>query len=489
MERKAGILLPISALPSKYGVGDFGRKAYQFIDLLKQGGYSIWQVLPLNPLGYGHSPYQPFSSYALEELYIDLDDLVARHLIPRVPKYLSKSEKVHYEEVRSYKNTFLQKAYLKDMELHPAELYYFIDLHPWVKDWALFMMLKRKNEMRSWLEWPEEDKNRINEKLSLNSEERERYKYEVWLQMVLYRQWGKLHRYAKRRGIEIMGDIPFYVGQDSADVWAHQDCFLLDPVTKEPTWIAGVPPDYFSVTGQRWGNPMYDWEHLEATGFRFLLDRLKANGELYDYLRIDHFRAFDTYWKIPASCPTAVEGSWIEAPGYAFFDKLLEEAPELKIIAEDLGDLRPEVLTLRDYYDFPGMNVVEFTFEDAEINRNDNHNRENMVAYIGTHDNDTAVGYYEKLSPEQKEKWDLTLVNLGFDSVSIAKRLLLYTLSLKCNFAIIAMQDILGLGSEARMNVPGVVDDVNWTWRLPDFLPFKRKLTFLKNANRRYFRK
>jgi 4-alpha-glucanotransferase len=264
--------------------------------------------------------------------------------------------------------------------------------------------------------------------------------------------------------------------------------FLLDPVTKQPLWVAGVPPDYFSVTGQRWGNPIYDWDRLEQDDFSFIIERLRLNGELYDILRLDHFRAFDTYWKIPASCPTAVIGNWIEAPGYKLFDLYFQEVKNLEIIAEDLGNLRPQVLVLRDYYGFPGMNVVEFTFHDAMIAKKPNLDQPNMVAYIGTHDNDPLKSFFAKLPPAEQALWLSALTSAGFTQGDLNEKILDYTLSLQAQYAIVALQDLLDLGSEARTNVPGIIDDVNWTWRIPTYAAFAALLPHLKDLNAKYGR-
>jgi 4-alpha-glucanotransferase len=322
----------------------------------------------------------------------------------------------------------------------------------------------------------------------LTSEEVEASNYEIWLQKTLYSQWKKLHDYANSKGVRLIGDVPFYVGFDSCDVWANQDSFLLDPETKKPLWIAGVPPDYFSKTGQRWGNPIYNWDLLEKRDFSFIINRLKLNGELYDVIRLDHFRAFDTYWKIPASCPTAIEGSWVEAPGYKLFDLFFKKVPNLEIIAEDLGDLRPQVLTLRDHYNFPGMNVIEFTFFDAEIAKKPGYNRENMVAYLGTHDNDPLKSYYNKLDLQSQGDWDRALDIKKMPKGSINERLINYELSLQAKYAIFSIQDLLELGDESRLNKPGIIDDVNWTWRMLDYDAFEAKLEHLKSLNSQYQR-
>lgn len=482
-KREAGVLMPVSALPSRFGIGNFGKQSYRFVDLLVKGGYSLWQILPLNPLGYGHSPYQPFSSFALDELYTDLDDLHRRGFLPSVPSFEEKAERVDYEKIRAWMTPYLKEAYQNAKEKEASNIDAFMAHYHWAKAWGLFMSLKRKNELHSWNEWSRADQERISQIDSLTAEEMEAVRYEVWLQMNLYREWKALRAYANRRGVRIVGDVPFYVGFDSCDVWSNLEEFEIDPETKKPIWIAGVPPDYFSATGQRWGNPIYRWDYMEAHGFKFLLDRLLGNAELYDVIRLDHFRAFDTYWRIPSSCPTAMEGSWIEAPGYKFFDLLLSQKQKFEIIAEDLGDLRPEVLVLRDHYSFPGMNVVEFTFHDAEIAHAQNVQKENMVAYIGTHDNDPFKGFFQTLPAEEQNAWRNALHNLGYQTEDMGEAVVRYTLHLPAKYAIISLQDLLGLGSETRLNVPSTINEVNWTWRIQDFEALEKKLPHLASLN------
>lgn len=487
IERQAGILLSITSLPSKHGIGDFGEEAYHFIDLLSDSHFVYWQILPLNPIGFGGSPYQPYSSFAIDEQFIDLDELVRKGLLSKVKVFEKDTETVHYNEARAYKLPLLRKAYQKQMRKSPNCLRRFIRENPWVKDWAVFSMFKKRFQS-SWDVWPDGAKHYCKKKLALSPEERADVNFEIWIQMVAYRQWGKLHTYATRKGVKIIGDIPFYVGYDSCDVWANQETFLLDPETLQPTFIAGVPPDYFSETGQRWGNPIYNWDLLKKTDFAFLINRIAINAKIYDVIRLDHFRAFDTYWKIPSSCPTAIDGEWIEAPGYAFFDKLLSLYPGLPIIAEDLGDLRPEVLELRDHYDFPGMNVIQFTFEDCEIAHKGDWNRVNSVCYLGTHDNDTTAGYFAEMKPETVRKWDETLAKLGITEGNMVEKMEQYCLAKPGKWAILTMQDILELPGEARTNVPGIVDNRNWTFKMANFKAFEEKLPTLVSWLRRYGR-
>lgn len=300
--------------------------------------------------------------------------------------------------------------------------------------------------------------------------------YEMFVQYTFYRQWMELKAYANGKGIEIMGDIPFYVGLDSLDVWANREQFLLG-ADGQPAFVAGVPPDYFSATGQRWGNPIYDWEKLAEDDFSFWIKRIGYTAQLFDIIRIDHFRAFDTYWKIPASCETAVVGQWVEAPGYELFDKLYETYPNLNIVAEDLGEMRPEVYVLRDHYSLPGMDVVQFNFDpDA----GDRVSSSNMVAYTGTHDNETVLQWFLQKSQEEQERCRKTLRSQGIPTRHIVHAFVTYTMKRPADLAIVPAADLLSLGAEGRINTPGTVGEPDWMWRLTDFARLRRQKDFLR---------
>ncbi|MCL2368709.1 MAG: 4-alpha-glucanotransferase, partial [Oscillospiraceae bacterium] len=290
--------------------------------------------------------------------------------------------------------------------------------------------------------------------------------FNQFLQFIFYGQWVRLKRYANAKGVEIMGDIPFYVGLDSVDVWANRQYFLLDEQC-EPTHVGGVPPDYFHAQGQRWGNPIYDWAALERDGFGFWIERLRLNQKVFDSIRLDHFRAFDTYWKIPAREETAVLGEWVEAPGYAFFDKLFQVLPDSKIFVEDLGNMRPEVFELRDHYHFMGMDILQFSFGE-DMSSAKKKTRENRIAYTGTHDNQTTLGWFLSLPQAEQEKMRQHLAELGYDG-SISQQMIQYTLGSSADIAIIPIWDILGLDDSARMNTPGTVGSPNWEWKLANY--------------------
>ncbi len=469
--RKAGVLLAVASLPSETGVGDFGPSCYRLIDDLKKCGMKLWQFLPLNPLGYGNSPYQPYSSFAMDELYLSLELLKKEGLIDSFAPFRVDSTQIDYEEVRRHKLPYYEEAF---RNFKADEAYQQFIQQPWVANYAVFRTLKKHNDNQVWNEWPQEQKDWIKDHRYDLSEYTDEINFQMFMQYKLYQQWMNVKQYANQQGIQCVGDLPIYVGIDSEDVWSHQDRFLLDD-DGHPTFIAGVPPDYFSKTGQRWGNPLYDWETLQAHDFDFWVERLSYNLQLFDLVRIDHFRAFDTYWKIPVECPTAQVGDWIEAPGYALFDHLLKVIPDFRIIAEDLGDLRKEVHLLRDHYQFPGMKIVEFTF-DPKSNQRDE--RTNMIIYTGTHDNQTVASWFadQPLSFKLRTFYRLR----KYKQKSVVDRFLAYTLDDAADTAILPMQDLLNLDDRARMNTPGTIGSPNWEWKMADFEAFEAKLPCLE---------
>lgn len=473
--RKSGILMPISSLPSNTGIGDFGENAKKFVDLITSMGFKVWQILPLNPLGFGNSPYQPYSSYAMDECYVSLEKLQAEGLISSYSSFNPNSSQVEYEDVRKFKFPYLKEAYnhfIKD------EDYQIFSEIPWVRRYSVFVALKKRNGLKEWSLWEAWEQEWSLELLK-EASLKEEAEIEVFIQYILKKQWDELKHYANDRGIEMMGDLPFYVGYDSEDVWSAKENFLLDD-RSHPTFIAGVPPDYFSETGQRWGNPIYDWDYLKETHFKFWIDRLAYNSEVFDILRIDHFRAFDTYWKIPASCLTAVEGEWVEAPGYAFFDTLFKQLPHIHLVAEDLGELRNEVLELRDAYHFSGMKIIQFAFEGLNQVFDD---RRNMIVYTGTHDNETIVGWFYGMDEQTQKKVVDFFKSQGIRNKKINHSFITYCLSSLADLAIVPMWDILGLDNDSRMNVPGTIGGTNWKWKMVDFEQFKKEKKFLRSLN------
>lgn len=474
--KTAGVLMPIASLPSQDGVGSFGAQAYKFVDLLAQMGVRVWQILPLNPLGYGNSPYQPYSSFAGDEIYIDLDNLAKRGLLPKKREaYVSADPtRIDYQSARAYKERYLNEAYQAFRKTRTSDEHFaHFQKMEWVHSYAVFMALKKQNDLRCWNEWPKEQQDWILNRQYDISHLEEEIGYQTFLQYIFYVQWMELKAYANRKGISIMGDVPFYVGLDSLDVWSSREDFLLDEEYR-PSFVAGVPPDYFSATGQRWGNPIYNWTNLEKKGFTFWVNRLKYSSELYDIIRIDHFRAFDTYWKINASCETAVDGEWVEAPGYAFFDELYRQIPGIQIVAEDLGDIRPEVLALRDHYDLMGMNVIEFSLPQTDVVH------PHQLAYTGTHDNQTVKGWYQSLNRAQKTTIRKRLAKYSNPHESIAKKMVRFVYGSCAELAIIPAADLLGLDDSARLNTPGTVGSPNWEWRLTDLSGLRRQRKWIR---------
>ena len=478
--RESGVLMPVSALPSPTGVGELGRQAHQFIELLSRNGVKIWQILPLNPVGYGNSPYQPYSSCAGDEIYLSLESLQEEGLLEKLPEpFLEGETRVRYDQVRAFKDPFLREAFAR---FQPTDDYQEFIAQSWVEEYGVFRALKRANGGVCWNEWKEADKAWPEERSPLPADVEAEAAYQMFLQYLFYRQWMKVREKARENGIRIMGDVPFYVGVDSVEVWAGRENFLLDSDGR-PTFIAGVPPDYFSATGQRWGNPIYDWDRLRADGYRFWVERIGYCQTLFDLIRIDHFRAFDTFWKIPASCPTAVEGEWVEAPGYAVLDALFDKLPGLNLVAEDLGDLRPQVLELRDHYQLPGMKVLSFTLEPAgRYIRDREADQARQVVYTGTHDNATAAEWYRALSPSCRRKLRRYLKVRGIQSGTMAHRLIRLGLQSRADLCVVPLQDVLGLGGEARMNTPGTVGSPNWEWRLAGWTETERNLALLRPA-------
>ena len=465
---KRGILLAVSSLPGKYAVGDFSDEAFEFVKILKRNHVDVWQILPLNPIGYGHSPYQPFSSYVFDEIYISLEDLRKRGLIGHVNRVKSKA-RTNYELARKIKEKAIYLAFENFKKTHKNLniLRRFIDENPYIQEYAEFISLKELNEGKSWSEWTVKMEDKKDDFVYLVEKH-------AFAQMILFEQWDKIRKFANKNGIEIVGDVPFYVGYDSSDVYFHRESFLLDEKFN-PTKIAGVPPDYFSKDGQRWGNPIWNWEHLYRNEFKAMMDRLAYAADMYDIVRLDHFRAFDSYWQINPSCPTAVDGEWKFPDGYGFFNTLYKKYPNINLIVEDLGDLRPEVLTLRDHFKLPGMRELEFTIEDDELNGK-HLEVENMIYYTSTHDNETLLEWTTKLTKATKEKLLKRMNELGMKGRNLTEKLVSYALHRKEKLVVVSVQDLLCMNKTHRMNEPGLVNDVNWTFKLIDFKKLEKTL-------------
>jgi 4-alpha-glucanotransferase len=470
--RASGVLLPVTSLPSPYGVGDLGPSAYAWIDRLHEAGQTWWQALPLGPTGYGNSPYQSLSSFAANGLLISPELLVSDGLLhgSACEGETFSSTSVDYGPAAQFKLRLLNQTwshfkvgFRKDMK--PAyEEFCYMQAH-WLEDYALFRALKEKYYSMSYLEWPEGLVRRSPAAMMEARKELSQQIDKVRLtQFLIFQQARQLKEYANAKGIRLIGDLPFYVSPDSCDVWAHGELFLLDDNCR-PRFVGGVPPDYFSAEGQLWGNPVYDWDALRRTGFRFFLERLRALLALVDVVRLDHFRAFAEAWHVPVDSRTARTGQFIPGPGAEFFSAVKEELGALPFIAEDLGLITPDVYALRDEFRIPGTRVLQFAFDGSAENPHLPANYStNTVVYTGTHDNDTTRGWFESLPEAERPKVWRCLNRTEGDAREVADELLSAAWSSVAALAIVPFQDLLNLGSEARMNLPGTAEG-NWRWR------------------------
>ncbi len=470
--RLSGIVLHPTSLPGSYGIGDLGPAAFEFVDFLSLSGCRMWQVMPLGPTGFGDSPYQCFSAFAGNPLMISPELLVEEGYLERLDLETAESfpeDRVDFETVIPWKMKLLEKAY-EGFLAHATtwqkrRFQGFCDgeaQESWLEDYALYRSIKDSLEGKEWTKWPHElivrDPQsilRVRKELQVPIERRKFY------QWVFAEQWDSLRRHAKSNGVKILGDIPIFVAHDSADCWGAPEQFFLDP-TGNPTVVAGVPPDYFSATGQLWGNPLYRWDVMEEDKFRWWRQRLRHSFSLYDTVRLDHFRGFEAYWEVPAGDDTAMNGKWVKAPGHALFTALEEELGAAPIVAEDLGLITEPVRALRDEFGYPGMKILQFAFGDDASNEYLPHNIEkNCVVYTGTHDNDTTLGWYESLTAPVQDR---VRRYLGQDGSDICWDLIRQALASVGNIALFPMQDVLALDSSGRMNTPGKSDG-NWSWR------------------------
>lgn len=491
MERSSGILLHISSLPGDDGIGGMGKDAFQFIDFLANSNQKIWQILPLGPVGYGNSPYLSYSAFAGNPVFIDIQQLVADRLVLKssVVSQHFKTKKVEFEKVEEWKTILFREAFeafQKNFQRFKDEYDTFMSLHSWwVDDYALFRSLKTKNNNTVWNTWDRDLV--IRDKQALHEATKELHgeiDYHRFLQFIFFRQWFKLKAYANSKGVRIIGDIPLYVSLDSADVWANQDIFQLDADAK-PILVGGVPPDYFSETGQLWGNPVFDWERVAARDFDWWLARIQVNLRMFDQVRVDHFRGLESFWAVAAEAKTAIVGKWLPAKGHELFLKLKEKFGNLNIIAEDLGVITPEVEKLRDDFDLPGMKILQFAFGSDSENSNLPHNYDsNFVVYTGTHDNDTALGWFNSIEKPERKMLRRYLRGNGKELV---RQMIEYVWSSSAMTAIIPMQDVLGLDSDARMNTPGTATG-NWDWRFSWPQIRSNHPLFIKEITKRYNR-
>ena len=476
-QRSSGILFPISSLPGPYGIGDLGSTAHNFIDFLDQAGQKFWQILPVGPTSpvFGNSPYMSFSAFGGNPLLISPELLIGQKLLHRsdLPSVVFSEYTIDYNKLSQWKKPLLDLAWQRfQANGYRTTLNNFRRKHPWVDDHALFLALKNKYKQRPWYEWPKEirfrDKKTVQQATKNLAKEIDQAVFEQYL---FYRQWDQLHSYARKKKIQIIGDLPIYVGLDSVDVWANQDIFDLDRKSGRPKNIAGVPPDYFSVTGQRWGNPLYRWNSRSKDVKKHLWDwwqqRLAAIFAMVDAIRIDHFRGFESYWSVPAKEKTALNGTWKKGPGKSFFIEMERRLGKLPIIAEDLGIITPAVEKLRDELGYPGMKILLFAFDGKADNSYLPQNiTRNCVIYTGTHDNDTAVGWYMSpdVTPESRAQAKRQANQFNDDISSFHRDMIYLALSSTAQLSIIPMQDLLGFGNDCRMNTPGT-NEGNWQWR------------------------
>jgi 4-alpha-glucanotransferase len=486
--RASGILLHPTSLPGRCGIGDLGREAYQFADFLVNTGQHLWQVLPLGPTGYGNSPYQCLSVFAGNPLLISLERLVTDKFLEPADLENAPSfpeDRVDYEAVIKFKMPLLKKSFETFQRKAARRVRKQFEIFcqqsaAWLENYSLFMALKEAHGLAAWNTWEEDIRRRQPKSLEHWSKKlAHEIHYHKYQQYQFFRQWSELKKYCNERGIKLIGDIPIFIALDSVTVWSHPEMFYLDDSGK-PTVVAGVPPDYFSKTGQLWGNPLYRWDVMARDGYAWWIERFRTTHDFVDIIRLDHFRGFEKYWEIPATDDTAVNGTWVPGPGAKLFEAVQKALGTLPIIAEDLGMITPEVEALREKFGFPGMRVLQFSFgsdPNADDYRPYNYPR-NCVVYTGTHDNNTTIGWFSgedvkdsTQSKEEREKEKQVALNyLGTDGHEINWDFIRLALMSAADTAIIPMQDILGLGSEAMMNLPGRPEG-NWRWRFtPDML-------------------
>lgn len=473
MERGSGIIMHIASLPGEYGIGTFGKEAYEFAGFLKKAGQKYWQILPLGQTSYRDSPYQSFSAFAGNPYFIDFDILEKDGLLNKEDysgiNFGDNPEVIDYGLIFTEKMKILRLAYEKSKKNKLDNLEFFEKTEAsWLDDYALFMAVKVNFNLQSSQTW--DDDIRLRKEEALNNYKKQladEIQYWKFLQYEFFKQWKNLKDYANKLGIEIIGDIPIYVAEDSADLWSNPKIFLLDEKTSKPIKIAGCPPDVFSATGQLWGNPIYNWNYLEETGYIWWINRIKQSLKLYDVLRLDHFRGFEAYWSIPYGDKTAENGEWVKGPEVKLFNAIKEELGDINIIAEDLGLLTEDTISFRTKTGFPGMKVLAFAFSGESKNVYLPHNYErNCVAYTGTHDNDTARGWIETTGSKAEVKNAIEYLNLT-EEEGYNFGLIRGIWGSVANTSIALMQDFLNLGNEARINFPSTIER-NWCWRAKD---------------------
>lgn len=473
--RASGVLLHLTSLPSRYGIGDFGKEAYNFIDFLKRANQKLWQILPLNPPASGGSPYNCFSAFAGNTLLISIDNLIEDGLlkveeVTNVPSFAEA--KAEFSKVIKFKNEMFLKAFNRFDKLVEGDDYtqFKEENEYWLSDFCLYMALKEQFDNRVWNRWDKDISFREKQAVErYQSKLADEIHYQEFLQYIFSKQWSELKNYSNHNGIKIIGDLPIFVAHDSSDVWVHPELFDLDDEGNSRK-VAGVPPDYFSKTGQLWGNPHYNWKRMQEDNFLWWKKRFEKLLKQVDIIRIDHFRGFEAYWEVDASEKTAVKGKWVKAPGYELFSIIKHDLRDLPIIVEDLGFITPEVNKLKKSFGFPGMEILQFSFDEkATIKSRRDDYEKHCVVYTGTHDNDTLLAWYRELKESKNTRVLKILekyygITNGMSEEKVCWTLIEAVYKSKANFIIIPLQDILCLGNEARMNFPGTVSG-NWLWR------------------------
>lgn len=488
LNRSSGILMHVSSLPGKFGIGDVGEEAYRWVDFLDNAGIKYWQILPLNPTGYGNSPYQGLSAFAGNPLFISpkmLYDsgLLDQSTLKKVPRF--SSQKVDFQKVITWKSMLLKSVFKnfqksKHQKIKLEFSKFQNENASWLIDFSFFMALREKFNLVSWNKWPDPFKMHDLEALkTFQNDHHEEVMCHSFLQFIFYRQWTQLKKYANSKGIHLIGDIPIFMGYDSADVWAYPHLFQLNK-KREPIAIAGVPPDFFSKTGQLWGNPLYNWSSHKKEKYKWWTKRVSETLKTVDLIRLDHFRGFAGYYRIPAGSKTAENGKWVKGPGKKLFDSMQTEIGMLPFIAEDLGVITPDVISLRERYNFPGMRLFQFAFwENADDEFLPHNYPVNCVTYTGTHDNDTTVGWFNK-APEKERKF--CAAYLGGHTGNIAHEMIRTIWRSNAVIAIAPMQDFLRLDGRARMNLPATTEG-NWLWRMKSNAISKRLVNWIKKIN------
>ena len=477
MERSAGVIMHIASLPGKFGIGTFGKEAYEYVEFLYKSGMRYWQILPLGQTGYGDSPYQSFSAFAGNPYFIDFDILKDEGILSKAEyineNYGDNEEYIDYGILFNIKYIVLRRAYENFKKSHNFLLKEYFESFKeennwWLDNYSLYMAVKGKFNLASWQEWDDDIKKRRPEAIELyRNELSDEIEFWSFIQFLFFKQWNELKSYANEKGIKIIGDMPIYVAEDSADVWSNPEAYLIYEETLKPISIAGCPPDAFSETGQLWGNPLYDWNYMEKTGYKWWIKRVEESLKLYDVVRIDHFRGFESYWEIPYGDTTAINGEWVKGPGIKLFNAIKESLGEINVIAEDLGFLTNEVKEFLEETGFPGMKVLQFAFDEREESNYLPHTyTNNCIAYTGTHDNDTFRGWFELTGNKSDVKYCkeyLALTeeegyNWGFIRGAWAS---------VADVSIALMQDFLNLGNETRVNFPSTLGG-NWKWRIKE---------------------